>query len=187
MKNIKNINKNKGFTLVELLVVIALIGVALVMVGITSGGNTGPLRRSINTADSLLARCRISSMYRPEPVTMQFTIDGGNIVGIYRESILDADGNHTTWRAEIEELGRDGNIEVFFTVDGSEQQLSRANPLMITFSRRGELFLVRFIDGDENNDIERIDGELTEIRFTNGSSTYRIAITPQTGNRRVRA
>jgi prepilin-type N-terminal cleavage/methylation domain-containing protein len=173
----KNIKKNQGFTLIELLVVIALIGISIGMISMTSGSGSSNLRKSIHAADSLLARCRINSLYRAEPVFIEFAVEdgNGNVVGIFKES--GADGEIKEVDTTV--LSRSG-ITVNFIIDGTPRELTRNNSFQISFTRRGRLILV-----DENGD--EIDGNLTEIQFSTGTYTYVVAIVPETGHRRVRA
>ncbi|MCL2697064.1 MAG: type II secretion system GspH family protein [Oscillospiraceae bacterium] len=183
MKAAKNIKKNKGFTLIEILVVLALIGVSIGVLGISSSSSAANnLRKCTNSVNSMIARCRINSMYRAEPVFVEFIVSGGNIVGRYHERCL----NEICTREDCEEngfhvdeqiMGKSG-ITVTPVIDGEESGL----PLRISFTRRGALILA-----DETG--APLDGEpsLEEIRFSNGTLTYLIDITPETGNRRVRA
>jgi prepilin-type N-terminal cleavage/methylation domain-containing protein len=180
----KNIKKNKGFTLIELLVVLALIAVSIGVAGIASSNSaSNNLRRVTNAADSMLSRCRINALYRAQPVFVEFVIDGGNVWCRYYES--DADGNSTL--ADEQSLGR-AALEITFTVDGEVFDLTRGDPLRISFSRRGALILV-----DENG-AELTDGDgavtnarLTEIRFSINTTSFVILVTPETGARNVRA
>jgi prepilin-type N-terminal cleavage/methylation domain-containing protein len=181
----ENIRKNKGFTLIELLVVIAMIAVSIGVAGIASPNTAmNNLRRCTSAADSLLARCRINSLHRAQPVFVEIDISGGNVVGRYFEANADGefetddDGNRKP--IEVQTLGSSSNLTVIYTINGSETTLERDDPLRISFTRRGALIIV-----DEDGEV--IDGRLTEIRFTNGSISYLIVITPETGARRVRA
>jgi prepilin-type N-terminal cleavage/methylation domain-containing protein len=173
MKNLKNLKNKRGFTLIEILVVIALMGVSIGVLGISSSSSaSNNLRKCTNSVDAMLARCRINSMYRAEPVFVEFAISGGNIVGRYFES--NADGESVMTDEQV--MGRSGNITVTTVIDGEEGSL----PLRVSFTRRGALILL----DDED---EEIPGELTQIGFTNGTLTYVINITPETGSRRVQA
>jgi hypothetical protein len=119
--------------------------------------STARLRQTAAAFDNALARTRVNSLYRPEPVYVIFTTEDGNFVAQHYE-------NGTL--VETTRLGRD-DIEVTFTVgDLSEQPL----PLQVEFARgKGNV----------------IPPDLTEIRFTQGDKTQAIHITPATGNRRM--
>jgi hypothetical protein len=159
-------------------VVIALIGVSASIIGITAS-NTGRnnLRKCANSVDGLLSRCRINSMYRADPVLVEFIVRAGNIEGIYRESRRNADGEDELTEVDRQIMGR---AEIEYTVNGTTRSLA-AFPLRVSFTRRGALILV-----DENG--AEIENErLTQIRFTNGEITYVINVTPATGHRTVRA
>ncbi|MCL2638871.1 MAG: prepilin-type N-terminal cleavage/methylation domain-containing protein [Oscillospiraceae bacterium] len=177
MKSMKNLKNKKGFTLIEILVVLALIGVSMGVVGISSSSTaTNNLRKCTNAVNSMLARCRVNSLYRAEPVFVEFAVSGGNIVGRYFES--DADGNSRMIEEQI--MGSAKNLETIAIIDGEEINI-RNQFIRVSFTRRGMLYL---IDG-EGNELE--DALLTQIRFTSGTITYVIDITPETGSRRVRA
>jgi prepilin-type N-terminal cleavage/methylation domain-containing protein len=183
MKIMKNLKSNKGFTLIEILVVLALIGVSMGVIGISSSSSSmNNLRKCTNAANSLLSRCRINSMYRAEPVFIELTVSGGNIVGRYIERAFNEEDEEATWRTEEQILGR-ANIEVLYFIEGEDEPRNIAHdPLRVGFTRRGALVLVD-AEGMQLAGEPRLD----EIRFTNGSITYVIDIIPETGNRRVRA
>jgi general secretion pathway protein H len=184
MKSMKNLKSKKGFTLIELLVVLALIGVSVGVIGISASSTArNNLKQTTNSVNSMLARCRVNSLYRAEPVYVEFAISGGNVVSRYFES--GTDGNLIMIDEQI--MGR-AAIDVTYTIAGEAVPRNiSTHPLRVSFTRRGALVLVeRYIEDSEER-IRRIDGELTEIQFSNGTITYVIAITPETGNRRVRA
>ena len=171
----KNIKSNKGFTLIELLVVIALIAVSIGVLGIsTASSSSSNLRACTHNFDNLLSRARINSMYRADPVFVEFSVGGGSIWGKYFES--DEDGSIRETDALV--MGRAG-FDVTYTMDGVAGIELPTNTLRISFTRRGELIIV-------NAEGAQIPGSLTQIRLTNGTTTYVINVTPATGNRQVR-
>ena len=159
-------------TLIELLVVIALIAVSVGIVGMSvSNSGKNNLRECANSANAMISRVRINSMYRPQPVWIEIRTDGSHIIAEYIENGVIIDTKN---------LGRT-NITVSYAVGGipNSVEVTSVNSLRISFTRRGALIMV---DAEGN----KIDGSLTQIRFSLGDSlTYVIDITPSTGSRRV--
>jgi prepilin-type N-terminal cleavage/methylation domain-containing protein len=166
MKNINRLKSKKGFTLIELLVVIALVAITAGVLS-SSGSSTARnnLRKATSATDSILSRVRINAMYRPTPVYVEFDMRGGNFSARYIEDEIDPDD------VEWEILAR--NITVTPIIDGLPAP--DRFPLKVSFTRRGKLILLDY------------DDELHHILFTTGDIHHLIDITPQTGNRNLRA
>jgi prepilin-type N-terminal cleavage/methylation domain-containing protein len=176
MKSINKLRSNKGFTLIEVLVVIALIAVT-VGIAATVSMSSSQVRKASHSADSMLSRCRINSLYRAEPVFVEFRNRGGSIIARYYERNED----NTGWRFEEEFIGG-ANVTMTYRLEGDAA--CRSLPLRISFVRgRGSLILLN----DDDDATERTGELLDEIRFTDGALTHIIEITPATGHRNVRA
>jgi prepilin-type N-terminal cleavage/methylation domain-containing protein len=165
--------EKKGFTLIEMLVAITLIAVSAGIIIATSVSiSASNLRSCVNIANSLLSKCRVNSLYRPDPVFVEYSISAGRIIGRYYEN-----GEQREERI----LGNANRITVTYTADETEFDLS-SGALRLSFSRgKGALMDLQDIEGNTQS------GLVTQIRFSSGNSTYAIVIVPSTGNRSVRA
>ncbi|MCL2634950.1 MAG: type II secretion system GspH family protein [Oscillospiraceae bacterium] len=168
MKKLKN---KQGFSLVEILVVIALIAVSVGVIGVSVASlSASNLRKCTYAFDNMLSKVRVNSLYRAEPVYVEFSVYGRNVLAkYYEDGVL----------VEEKIMGR-ADYDITYKIGDITHDLSE-RPVSISFVRgKGALILV-----DEKG--EKIDGECKEFRFSNGTVNYVINITPSTGNRRVRA
>ena len=159
IKEHKSVKDNKGFTFVEIIVVLAIIGVLLfgVMMS-TSLIHSNRMRDAIGDIDSLMSSCKISTMSgEGKREDVKLVISGkptdGYVARLYTISSSEA---------KVEEfLGK--GFDLTSTIDGSKSIIEN-----LTIKYKGETGAIAE------------PATLTEIAAGDGSK-YKITIHPKTG------
>ncbi|MEA4934986.1 MAG: type II secretion system protein [Lawsonibacter sp.] len=158
--------KNKGFTLIELMVVVAIFGILTAAVGTSvSAIFSSQNRKCASSIDALLSQCRVLALSGAEDPVLRLTLEADGYYGtIYTGA---------TQRSR-QRLGSEG-MSVTFTVNGVEYSLSEQN-LRLAFDREsGALLNLDEVTGNS------LSGSCTDIRV----GGYTIEITPSTGYHRM--
>lgn len=148
-------SNNKGFTLVELIVVMAIIAIFTAIVGLSiSTLNSAKAERCAASVNSLISKCRADSLGRTGSSYLTISLDDkGNIVCEH------SDGANVSTDAFPA-----SGVSVLFTTT-STYALTTANSLTLSFDRS---------TGAQNSP------SYTAITFTSGR-TYTITLVPSTG------
>ena len=169
--------KNRGFSLIEMMVIIAIMGILIAMItpALYSLFSSSTRGCAMNV-DSLIAKCKVYAMGRSEDVVvMIYKGDDGKIWGEYIE------GNKAIGQAE--QLG-DSRVELSVTPPGGAAYApTRAQPLYISFSKAtGGLCLF----GDSRDGFfTPASGQLAKIDITSAGKPYEVSIYATTGKHGV--
>ena len=169
--------KNKGFSLVEMMVTIAIIGVLLAV--ITPSLFTlfsSSTRGCATNLASLLSRCQTYAMGRSEEVVVKvYKDDDGKIWGEYIEG--------TNRVGQPEQLG-DSRVELTVTPPNSAAYSpTKTNPLYISFHRAtGGLSL---FGSDPVDYFTPAAGQIARIDITSSGKPYEVLIYATTGKHEV--
>ena len=156
---------NKGFTLVELIVVVVIIGVLAGMIGVSvSSVSSARARRCAESVDMLISKCRVGALSHTGDVKLELSLDSkGNLVGSYYE------GGILTSSETIPASG----VLVSCTIGSATLTLSSATTLALSFDR---------VTGAQK---AQPDGSMcTAIRFES-SRSYTIELVPSTGSHKL--
>lgn len=156
---------NSGFSLIELIVVMAIIGIMAVVVGVTvSTSNSAKTEKTAASVNALISKCRAGALGRAVDVHLTISQDGsGNIVCQYFEkgAIVST------------ETFNGNNVSVSYTTqitDVSPVTVALlGNPLTLSFDR--STGAMKALSGNSY---------CKSIIFT-GGRTYTIKIYPSTG------
>ena len=169
-------NKNKGFSLVELVVVIAIMGVLIsVLLPTLDTLFSASTRNCATNINSLLARCKVYAMGRNDDiVVMIYKGADGKIWGEYIEG---------TTPGQIEQLG-DSRVEISVTPpDAASYSPTKDQPLYVSFNRAtGGLCL---FGNDRNVVLAPTAGQCALISITSAGKPYEISIYATTGKHGV--
>ena len=168
--------KNKGFSLVELIIVIAIMGILIsVLVPTLYTLFSSSTRNCANNIDNLIATCKVYAMGRSDDVVvMIYAGNDGKIWGEYIE------GGRT---GQIEQLG-DSRVNLTVTTpDGTAYAPTEGQPLYVSFSRAtGGLCLF----GDSRSGFfTPTAGQLASIAVTSAGKPYEVSIYATTGKHGV--
>lgn len=155
-------NNNKGFTLVELIVVIAIIGVVASMTSLSfSTVSSKRAERCATSVDSLISRCRLGCISHSGNTYLIITLDSDkNIVGEYYENGV---------KVSTDTFPGKGTTVTYTTTAGTVSLASK--PLTLSFNRA---------TGAQNFQTDGVS-YCTAITFTSGK-VYTITLVPSTGN-----
>ena len=155
-------NNNKGFTLVELIVVMAILGIVATLTALSVGAsNSARAEQCATSVNSLISKCRAGSLSQSVNVQLTISFDGnGNIVGEYSEGGVPVSTDTFPGRG----------ITVLCTTIVSNSPttnaLTKTNPLTLSF--------------DRSTGAQKNSPACTAISFTS-TRTYTITLVPSTG------
>lgn len=170
---------NKGFTLVELVVVIALMSIIAGVSSYTLSSVTNQeLKDFANNYDSMLSQCQIETMSGMQNPVLELKLhnDGEYKATLYRTIIVD--GNPRREVVKSQYLGED-YLTCYYSIDGNSQTLNlgQYETLSLTFDRStGEI--TTKVDADEYK-ITRIGA------IDKRNVSYGIDLVPETGYHKV--
>ena len=170
------IKDNKGFSLVELIIVIAVIGIAAGMLVGSNGFSVSQATSSL--ADSIkiaVGEARIKAMGKQETVLL-ITKDATD--GKYYKQLI-SKVNDSVVPGEREVIGK-AYPDVKFSVGGAVTNLDSSNYILIGFDRTtGKLKSVNIdINGDGMDETSVM---CTNINVSGGARSINVKIVPATG------
>ncbi|NCB73219.1 MAG: type II secretion system protein [Clostridia bacterium] len=159
-------NKNSGFTLIELIAVVLMIGVVATIMGMSAVTvSSAKAQRCANSVDAMISKCRTDCLGRAGDVHLTISLDSkGNVQGDYYE-------NGVISRTET--IPASG-VSVSYTTSTGTVALSDF-PLTLSFARS---------TGGQNFQPDGIS-YCTAIKFTGGGKTISIKLVPSTGNHKL--
>lgn len=159
-------NKNSGFTLIELIAVVVMIGIIATIMGMSvTTVSSARAQRCANSVDSLISKCRAGCLGRSGDVHLTISLDSdGNIKGEYYENGV---------VARTETIPTSG-LTVSYTTSAGVVALS-GHPLTLSFNRS---------TGGQKFQSDGIS-YCTAIKFTGGGKLVTIKLVPSTGNHKL--
>ena len=158
---------NKGFTMVELIVVMLIIGIITVIVGLTISTSTSA--RAEGTASSvnaLISKCRAGCLSKTGNVYLTLAVDNGSLVCRYYEN--DILVSTDTFEAN----GIAVSVSTMLNGPPTTRALT-ATPFRLSFNR------------STGAQTPQSDGSnCTALKFT-GGRTYTVELVPSTGSHRL--
>ena len=158
----------KGFTLVELIVVIAIIGIVAGLIGVsTSSVSSARARQCSESIDTLISKCRIDCLSRAGEFKLIISIDGdGNVVANYYK-------NGTLVKTDTFS-GKGFAVKYTKNLLGAETEVAlEGNPLTLSFDR-----------GTGSQKYQSDGTCYTSISFIS-SHTFKIELVPSTGSHKL--
>lgn len=160
--------KNKGFTLIELIVVISIMGIlAIAIEASVSASGLSKVKHCVTKTDNLIEKCRIGALSRSGNVRLVIRADGsGKIIADYYES-----GSSPVSSDVLSESG----ISMTYTIENSDKTNQATHnvedrPLTLSFNRS-----TGSQKPDENGYL------YTAIVISSGSTSREIKLVPLTG------
>ena len=167
---------NSGFSLVELIVVMAIIGIVTVIVGLSvSTASSAKTEKAAASVNALISKCRAGCLGRAGVVYLKISQEGsGNIVCEYYEGgTLVSAGTYDNGRLVSTDTIGGNNISVSYTTQkpgfSAVTTALAGHPLTLSFDRS---------TGALN---PQSDGSNCNSIIFSGGRTYTIRIYPSTG------
>ena len=160
---------NKGFTLIELIVVMLIIGIVTTFVGVTvSTSNSANAKRCASSVSSLISQCRAESLGRTGIVYLTISLDSN-------KNIVCTHSNGSTVTTDTF-LGRGTTVTYTTDISGAKTTvtLTSSNPLTLSFNRS---------TGGQNCQSDGVS-YCTAITFSSGQ-IYTITLVPSTGTHKL--
>ena len=161
-------SKNKGFTLIELIVVVTIMGIVAGLLGLSvSSINSTNAKRTSESINSLISKCRTGCLSREGNVYLVIYLDSDeNIVAEYYENDVVVSKDTFT--------GKGTSVSYTTEISSTNTTLAlEGQPLTLSFSRG---------TGSEK---PQSDGSYcTAITFSS-NRTYTITLVPSTGNHKL--
>lgn len=189
---------NKGFTLVEIIIVITIIGILMTMLIAGSGYIAGSAARTLaNSIKTAIGETRIKTMGKQE--TALYIYKDASDKKYYKQYIVRVNG---AWQAPgaPEVIGKHHPLLKYRVVGGSDTELADGSGILIGFDRKtgkeaDPTKQENYKDLNNSFGIDSTTGKLTSgthatsfsaivcenIEIKGGGSTYNIKIEPATG------
>lgn len=166
--------RNKGFSMIELIIAIALLGVAITLIG----GSISQIfsldqRQCANELNAAISRCKIGAMSRAGDVYLKLSVSGDGVFCTYYE-------NDT--QIEQEKIGK-AALAISYTDDaGASHTVTETAPLYLSFVRTTGAFLTV---GDAQQLADSAAAPADYYCKTIHIGAYRIELIPVTGRHDV--
>ena len=159
---------NRGFTLVELIVVIAIMGVIAGLVGLTVGTAVSAKAQSAAASvNILLSKCRTGHLSKTGEAFLTLSVEDGMLLGRYYENYSEDDPPVSTDSFSL------SGITVKYTTDLTpEETVLTGTPLKLSFNR-------------ETGGLEAVDGAYCTKIIFDGGRVFTIELIPVTGMHRL--
>lgn len=180
MEKTASTKQNKGYTLVEIIIVIVLIGLLATVAGSSiSLVFSSEAKKCANNTSALISKAKVSALSREGNVGVKIYRDGGNIVGAYYEN-----------GAEIsrEKLGGSRvNFNYMYKNGQNEVNVNlTSTPLYISFNKgTGSLKTIGEASLAELGSASGAEAAPAEIIITSGSRTLVITFVESTGQHAI--
>jgi prepilin-type N-terminal cleavage/methylation domain-containing protein len=170
--------RNKGYTLIELIVVIAilgsLLGISLISLSAISSGQA---KKCASEIDALISRCKVGSLSREGDVYLKLYISGGIVHGAYYEKgVLVSDDKLSSRTLSVTYVTDE-------TVDGKTYPLEDTL-LFLSFDRDTGAFKA-LNDVPGNFHVYAAGAFCVRIEVTGGSRKITLTLVPPTASHEV--
>jgi prepilin-type N-terminal cleavage/methylation domain-containing protein len=183
------LKNNRGFSLIEILVIVAILGVALTFFSVSIVSlSAADARRCAVDMNSMMSRTKVNAMYRSQPSLRVYIAPDGRVRGEYSEWGEDAVSGDWRWIEQQDEIlsnrpgttvrfSRPGATDIELTAPGQEFRIS---------FQRGTGTLLNIPPAGNPEDTEVVRGGLeSRIEVIRGSTRYAITVINATGKHSV--
>lgn len=168
--------RNRGFSMIELIVVIALLGVAVTLVG----GSISQIfsldqRQCATELNSAISRCKVGAMSRAGDVYLKLSVSDDGVFCTYYENDV---------QIEQQKIGKPA-LTLSYTDDaGNDHAITEAAPLYLSFTRTTGAFL-KVGDAQKLGDDAAVPAMSNYYCKTIHIGAYRVELIPVTGRHDV--